>query len=266
MGKKGPKPNVIGEYAVEPGSIPLKTRKMERYAQERALFNSPTVAAQHAGYNGFSRIVAAQLERKPYIQARIAYLSRDDESALKRKRERLETILWDSVSVDRADFYETVNIPITDREGKAILDKDGNPKIRQLTQLRPLEQLSPAHRGIIESIAYTESGKPNLKLVSKEYAHRELRRMLGGDAEQGQVIGAQGEFSGYSDTELFSELSRMANQLGLKMTLSIEAGSALDRDPADSNSDPIESPEGSGGDQGAPSVSALLSQGSLDLE
>jgi hypothetical protein len=37
---------------------------------------------------------------------------------------------------------------------------------------------------MIESISYTETGKPNLKLVSKEFAYRELRRMLGGDAEQ----------------------------------------------------------------------------------
>jgi hypothetical protein len=39
---------------------------------------------------------------------------------------------------------------------------------------------------MIESITYTESGKPNLKLVSKEYAHRELRRMIGGDADPDQ--------------------------------------------------------------------------------
>jgi hypothetical protein len=37
---------------------------------------------------------------------------------------------------------------------------------------------------LIESISFTESEKPNLKLVSKEFAHRELRRMLGGDVEQ----------------------------------------------------------------------------------
>lgn len=257
MGKRGPKPNVVGEYAIEPGSIPLKTRKMERYAQERALFNSPTVAAQNAGYNGHSRIVAATLEKKDYIQTRIAYLSRDTESALKQKRERLETVLWDAMQVDRGDFYETVNVPVTTRDGQPILDKDGNPKVRQFTQLRPLDALSSAHRGLIESITYTESGKPNLKLMSKEFAHRELRRMLGGDAEQ--ALGTQGEFSGYSDTELMHELSRMANMLGLKVTVSIE---------------PAASQEGAGeglrevfGEaQEAASVTPLLPHDSLDIE
>jgi len=33
---------------------------------------------------------------------------------------------------------------------------------------------------------YAESGKPNIKLISKEYAHRELRRMIGGDADPDQ--------------------------------------------------------------------------------
>jgi hypothetical protein len=52
---------------------------------------------------------------------------------------------------------------------------------------------------LIDSITYTDSGRPNLKLVSKEFAHRELRRMLGGDAEH--PIAREGEFSSYSDTE-----------------------------------------------------------------
>ncbi len=72
---------------------------------------------------------------------------------------------------------------------------------------------------MIESISYTESGKPNLKLVSKEYAHRELRKMLGGDAEAEQRVH---DFSQYSDAELFAELGRLANELGIKMTLVIE--------------------------------------------
>ncbi len=72
---------------------------------------------------------------------------------------------------------------------------------------------------MIESISYTESGKPNLKLLSKEYAHRELRRMIGGDAQAEQRAN---DFSQYSDAELFAELGRLANELGIKMTLVIE--------------------------------------------
>jgi hypothetical protein len=61
---------------------------------------------------------------------------------------------------------------------------------------------------MIESISYTESGKQNLRLVSKEYAHRELRRMIGGDA---QPIQRANDFSSYSDARLFAEIARLAN-------------------------------------------------------
>jgi hypothetical protein len=70
------------------------------------------------------------------------------------------------------------------------------------------EKLSATERRMIESISYTESGKPNIKLVSKEFAHRELRRMIGGDKEAGNT-GTSGTFSNYSDAELFAELSRL---------------------------------------------------------
>ena len=63
------------------------------------------------------------------------------------------------------------------------------------------------------SITYTESGKPNLKLVSKEYCHRELRKMLGGDAQPAE---RGNEFSNFSDAELLAELDRVANELGIK--------------------------------------------------
>jgi hypothetical protein len=47
--------------------------------------------------------------------------------------------------------------------------------------------------------------------------------MFGGDAEH--AIAREGEFSSYSDTELLNELSRMANDLGIKVTLTLESPS-----------------------------------------
>ena len=73
---------------------------------------------------------------------------------------------------------------------------------------------------MIENITYTESGKPNIKLVSKEYAHRELRRMIGGDADLDQQ--RANEFSGYSDAELMAEIARLANELEVNVKLTIE--------------------------------------------
>ena len=204
----------------EPGSLLLRTKRLEAYARERALNNSPSVAARNAGYNGRSDVVGANLEKKKNVQARIAWLTRDTEEALRQKRQRLETFLWDALESDRANFYETVAVVITDRIGMPILDRNGSPKTKTVTQLKPLEELSATERGMIESITYTESGKPNIKLVSKEYAHRELRRMIGGYADSDQQ--RTNEFSGYSDAELMAEIARLANELQVNVTLTIE--------------------------------------------
>ena len=117
---------------------------------------------------------------------------------------------------DRADFYETVETPITDRNGHAVLKPNGEPYTKIVTQLKPFDKLTPQHRCLIESITYTESGKPNFKLVSKEYCHRELRKMLGGDAQPAERAN---EFSSFSDAELLAELDRVANELGIKTAM-----------------------------------------------
>jgi hypothetical protein len=202
--------------------LPLRNRKQELYAQERALFNSATVSARNAGYKGgHVDVVASQLERKPKVRGRISYLTRDSENALREKRKRLEEFLWDAIEMDRSKYYETVEIVVADRNGIPVLDRNGLPKTKMITQLKRLELLKPNERRMIESISYTESGKPNLRLVSKEYAHRELRRMIGGDKEQGNQ-GVGGTFSQFTDQELFAELGRLANQLGIRTTLTIE--------------------------------------------
>jgi hypothetical protein len=135
------------------------------------------------------------------------------------ERPLYEEFLWDGLLADRADFYETVETPITDRNGNPVLKRSVEPHTKIVTQLKPLEKLPDQQRRLIEAITYTESGKPNLKLVSKEYCHRELRKMLGGDAEAAQRTN---DFSEYSDTELIAEISRLANELQLNMTLTME--------------------------------------------
>jgi len=197
---------------------PLKHPKYEIFARQRALNQSPLIAGQIAGLN-YDRRNLFRIEKKPAIAARIAWLSRQDEEALREKRNRLEQFLWEGLYVDRAEFYETVEIPITDRNGNAVLKRNGEPATKTITQPKPLEKLTDQQRQLIESITYTESGKPNLKLVSKEYCHRELRKMIGGDAQPEQRAN---DVSRYTDAELLAELDRLANELRIKTTLMIE--------------------------------------------
>jgi hypothetical protein len=140
------------------------------------------IAGQIAGLN-YDRRNLFRIENKPVVAARIAWLSRQDEEELREKRNRLEQLLWVGLYVDRADFYEIVETPITDRNGHAVLKRNGEPYTKMVMQLKPFNKLTPRLRCLIGSITYTKSGKPNLKLVSKEYCHRELRKMLGGDAQ-----------------------------------------------------------------------------------
>jgi hypothetical protein len=106
-----------------------------------------------------------------------------------------------------------VETPITDRNGHVVLKRNGEPYTQMVIQFNPLDKLTPQQRCLIESITYTENGRPNLKLVSKEYCHRELRKMLGGDAQPAERVN---EFSNCSDAELVAELDRVANELGIR--------------------------------------------------
>ena len=77
---------------------------------------SPLVAGQIAGLN-YDRRNLFRIEKKAVVAARIAWFSRQDEEELREKQKRLEELLWVGLYADRADFYETVETPITDRNG-----------------------------------------------------------------------------------------------------------------------------------------------------
>ena len=106
----------MSELALDPATKPLKHPKYEIFARQRALNQSPLIAGQIAGLN-YDRRNLFRIEKKSAVAARIAWLSRQDEEALREKRNRLEELLWVGLYVDRADFYEIVETPITDRNG-----------------------------------------------------------------------------------------------------------------------------------------------------
>ena len=71
-------------------------------------------------------------------------------------------------------------------------------------------------------ITYTESGRPNLKLISKEYCLRELARCCADSPPEQRA----NDFSQYTDAELLAELDRVANELGIKTASMIEPSDA----------------------------------------
>jgi len=84
-------------------------------SRDAALIERPRPPAgntkgQIAGLN-YDRRNLFRVENKPAVAARIAWLCRGEADNIRRKRQGLEEFLWQALHADRADFYESVEIP-----------------------------------------------------------------------------------------------------------------------------------------------------------
>lgn len=215
------------------GSVVLRKPWHERYARARSLLRPKIEAYRYA--RGIEeqpgdtkekihaiRGNASKLERRKDVQARIAFLSRQDEEVLAAKRQRLEEFLWSVHEVDPADLWEIVESPKLDADGEPIIDENtGEAVMERHQRLRFMAELPEDVRRTVQSIKYTESGRPQVERYSAMQANQELRKLLG--------IGAStdrdgNEFERMSDRELIGELSRQAQELGVNVTLSYQMG------------------------------------------
>lgn len=184
------------EPPVDPGSAPLRNHRHEHYARKRSLLMPRLEAARAAGYENMTAGNAAKLDRNRKIATRIAYLCRQEEDILKAKRQRIEEFLWNIHEVNYADFW--------------------SPDDKGRQHLKPFSELPLEHQHVIQSLKYTEKGRPVLELYSKLQANMELRKMLGIGA-----VAADGmdEYSRMADVELFATLRREAAELGIDVDL-----------------------------------------------
>jgi hypothetical protein len=146
---------VSEDTAIVPGALPLRSAGEERYCRARARLYKMREAAELAGFSPTSGH-CSKLEKKPRIIDRIAYLTRVDEEILRAKREEVEAFYWFALRADPAQFWA---------DGK----------------LKAFEDMDPAYRQLIEGLTYTEKGKPNLKIVSKQAVAEALRKLNGYD-------------------------------------------------------------------------------------
>jgi hypothetical protein len=197
-----------------PGSLPLRNPKHERFARHRSMLMPKVEAYRAAGYESASDHDAlgnaCKLERKQTVIARVAWLCRQDEDILKAKRRRLEEFLWNVHEINYADFFEVSDRPQVDEDGE-----ETGYLIREHT-LKDFATLSPDHQRVIQSLKYTEKGRPVLEMYSKLQANMELRKMLGIGA-----VAADGEteYSRLADVELIATLRREAAELGIDVDL-----------------------------------------------
>ena len=214
------------------GARPLRNPRHERFARARSLLVPKSEAYRRAfdlveaqldaNQAHAVRGNASKLERKQQIADRITWLCRQDEEVLAEKRRRLEEFLWLVHESDPGELWEIAEREKTDAEGDAVLSEAGDPVMVRYQRLKFMVDLPEDVRRTVESIKYTESGRPQVSTYSKMQANQELRKLLGIGATRDDF--GNSEFDRMSDDQLFSELERLANELGVPVTLRIGAG------------------------------------------
>ena len=159
------------------GSLPIPGRR-EVFARLRSRGISPLPAAREAGYPQITPENARRMAQDHRIRARVAYLTRQEEEVLAEQRQILLERQWHWHDSDIADYFHMVEEHVI-HDGAIVLKPDGEPLMRMVERLKPMEMLTRDQRLCIEGITWTERGRPNLKLYSKEAANKQLCKLLG---------------------------------------------------------------------------------------
>lgn len=203
-----------------PGSAPLSKFTHEMYAHERSFGTAITIAAERAGLSRRSG-AGSKLEQNEEIRQRISYLAAQEKTVWDEKRKRLEERQWLWHDWDIADFYEDVEEPLVDKHGVTLTDDTtGKPVTRKRQRVRPFSKIPSELRQCIESLTYTESGRPVLKLYSKAEANKELRKINGIDLAPSHDD--MDPAMRLPDGEFFRELAKQAAELGVDVKMTFE--------------------------------------------
>ena len=205
-----------------PGSRPLSNARHEHYCRLRSLLCPKAQALREAGMRAVKNhdavSNATRLERRQDVRDRIAFLVRQEEEVLAEKRKRIEEMLWAIHEADIGDFFETVEVAKSDKDGKAATDEAG--KMLTVKKQRPklLSDLPPDLRKAIEHIQVDARGNVVPQLYSKLQANAELRKMLniGGQKDRQET-----DVSRLSDAELIEQLADQAKRRGDRSELQL---------------------------------------------
>jgi len=203
-----------------PGSRALKNAKHERYCRLRASLQPRAQAYREAGWetsdenDAYSN--ACRLERRPGVRERIEYLSHQTEELIAEKRRRIEAQLWAIHEADIGNFFETVDVAKSDKDGKATTDETGKMLMVKKQRPRLLSDLPPELRKVVEHVHIDARGNVVPQLYSKAQANADLRKLLNiGRAEDRP----ENDVARLSDAEIVGQLADMAKQLGVSLKL-----------------------------------------------
>lgn len=186
----------------------MRNTRHESYAKLRALNIPACNAAQQSGLEPRNGAVT-KLERNRRVKERIAWWARQDEEILREKRAKLEQFLWAVHDCNYADFWDVAQ--------EEVLDDDGEPtgETRKVQKLKFFADMPRDMQLLVESLKYTEKGRPILSLYSKMQANMELRKlnMIGGGNKTEAAEGAD-DYGRLTDAELVEAIARQARELG----------------------------------------------------
>jgi hypothetical protein len=206
------------------GSQPLRNAKHEIYCRERSLLRSKIEAYRAAGFGSTSdhnaRGNAGKLERRAEVQARIAYLSRDEEAKHREARRRLEERLWLYHDGNVADYWMTVEVEMHDKKGNVVHDADGKPVMRKINRPKLFAELTDEQKTRIESVALNDAGIAVPRLYSAAWANEQLRKLH----NIGPTTRGDDDVRRLSDAELIAQLVQQAEELGIQIDLSYRLG------------------------------------------
>jgi hypothetical protein len=200
------------------GSRALKNAKYEKYCRLRASALPRIRAYREVGWGSreddVAYINACRLERRPEIQDRIGYLTRQEEDLVVEKRRRIEEQLWAIHEANIQDLFEICEQPKATKDGEIETDQNGQMRLERKERPRLISDLAPEVAQLIEDVTVDSKGRAIPKLYSKLQASRELRAMLNiGRPERVSDI------SRLSDAELIAQLSDTAKELGIEISL-----------------------------------------------
>ena len=207
-----------------PGSVPLSDPRRERYCQARAVLQPRPQAYRDAGFTTQHPTDlggnAARLENKTEVADRIAYLSRQSEDVVRKKRQAIEEFLWKAHNFDQTVAWETIEVDQKNRKGEIVRDSNGEPVKRRIARPKMIDELPEEAKAVIENITLNDAGIAVPKFYSAMAANQELRKFL----NMGYVERSDGDLGRISDAELVAQLAAQARELGIQIDLSYRLG------------------------------------------
>ena len=142
------------------------------------------------------------------------------------KRKRLEERLWLYHDGNVADYWETIDVEVKNKKGEVVIGADGKPKMRRISRMKDISQLTPEQQLRIESIHVNEAGIASPKLYSASWANGELRKFHSMGAQASEDNGVQR----LSDAELIAQLANQAVKV-VSVSIAPDSNVGLKRGP-----------------------------------